>query len=89
MGYQKRLRGEFEVDGWNTVEVIARGDSTTHLLNGQVVNQGRNVRFVDPEHLGAPRPITRGRIALEIEAAELFFRRVEIRDLGEGSGRGE
>ena len=30
-----------EVDGWNTAEVIARGDSTVHILNGQVVNQGK------------------------------------------------
>jgi hypothetical protein len=28
-----------------------------------------------------PRPITRARIALEIEAAELYFRKVELRDL--------
>ena len=28
-----------------------------------------------------PGPITRGRIALEIEAAELYFRNVELRNL--------
>jgi hypothetical protein len=81
IGYQKRQPGDIEVDGWNTVEVIARGDSTTHVLNGQVVNQGRNVRFVNPDKPGEPQPITRGRIALEIEAAELYFRNVELRNL--------
>ena len=54
---------------------------TTHVLNGQVVNQGRNVRLVDPEKPGTSRPITRGRIALEIEAAEIYFRNVEIKEL--------
>ena len=49
IGYQKRLPGEIEVDGWNTVEVIARGDSTVHILNGQVVNQGKKIRLVDPK----------------------------------------
>ncbi|MFI5454539.1 MAG: DUF1080 domain-containing protein [Isosphaerales bacterium] len=81
IGYQKRMPGEFEVDGWNTIEVIARGDTTVHILNGHVVNQARNVRFDDPAKPGSPRPITRGRIALEIEAAEMYFRNVELRPL--------
>jgi len=80
-GYQKRLPGEFEVDGWNTIEVIARGDTTVHILNGHVVNQGKNIRFDDPAKPGSPRPVTRGRIALEIEAAEIYFRNVELRRL--------
>lgn len=75
IAYQKRLPGAFEVDGWNTAEVIAKGDAITHILNGHVVNRGKNVRLN-----GAP--VVRGRIALEIEAAELDFRNVEIRDLG-------
>jgi len=81
IGYQKRMPGEFEVDGWNTIEVIARGDTTVHILNGRVVNQARNIRFDDPAKPGSPRPITRGRIALEIEAAEMSFRNVELRPL--------
>jgi hypothetical protein len=76
--YQKHLAGEFEVDGWNTIELKVRGEDTVHILNGRVVNQGRNVRLVDPDKPGASRPITRGRIALEIEAAEIYFRNVEI-----------
>lgn len=84
IAYQRHLAGEFERDGWNTAEIIARGDTTTHVLNGQVVNRGEHVRFVDPEKPDAPpRPLTRGRIALEIEAAEMDFRNVEIRLLDE------
>jgi len=81
IGYQKRLPGDFEIDGWNTVEVIARGDTTVHLLNGNVVNQGRGIRFADPKKPGSAQPVTKGRIALEIEAAEIYFRKVELRDL--------
>ena len=81
IAYQKHLAGEFEVDGWNTVEVIAKGDSTVHILNGQVVNRGEKVRFTDPEKPGSTGPVTKGRIALEIEAAEIYFRKVEIREL--------
>ncbi|MDR3633189.1 MAG: DUF1080 domain-containing protein [Isosphaeraceae bacterium] len=87
IAYQKRLPGDFEVDGWNTAEIIARGDTTVHILNGRVVNQGKNIRFVDPDKPGAPRPLTRGRIALEIEAAEMDFRKVEIRLFDDTAGQ--
>ena len=55
-----------------------RGATTTHILNGQVVNRGKDIRYADPKMPGSIRPITRGRIALEIEAAEIYFRDVEI-----------
>ena len=87
IAYQGHLAGDFEIDGWNTAEVIAKGDTTTHILNGKVVNEGRNIRLVDPDKPSAPpRTIIRGRVALEIEAAEIFFRNVEIRSL-EGERR--
>jgi hypothetical protein len=82
ISYQKHAAGDVEREGWNTAEVIAKGDTVTHILNGKVVNRGVGVRLVDPEHPDAPaKPITRGRIALEIEAAEIEFRNVEIRRL--------
>jgi hypothetical protein len=87
IGYQRRLPGAFEVPGWNTAEVIARGASTVHILNGHVVNQGRNIRLRNPQDASTARPLTRGRIALEIEAAEIEFRRVEIRTLENEVGR--
>jgi hypothetical protein len=61
----------------------------THILNGRVMSKGTGVRLVDPDRPGAPRPVTRGRIAMEIEAAELYFRNVEIRLLQDAIGRGE
>jgi hypothetical protein len=80
IAYQKHLAGDHEKDGWNVVEVVAKGEETTHILNGVVVNRGTGVRFVDPKGPadGAAQPLTRGRIALEIEAAEIVFRKVEI-----------
>ncbi len=56
-----------------------RGETTTHLLNGHVVNRGKDIRYADPKVPGSIRPIAKGRIALEIEAAEIYFRDVEIR----------
>ena len=84
--YQGHAADSIERDGWNDVELIVRGTEVVHKLNGRVVNHGVNVRFADPENPEGPeRPITRGRIALEIEAAERWFRNVEIRMLGESN----
>ena len=81
IAYQRHRAGDVEIDGWNTAEIIAKGDTTVHVLNGTVVNRGKNVRLRDPKDPSASTPITRGRIALEIEAAEIDFRKVEIRML--------
>ncbi len=81
IAYQKHLAGEWEVDGWNTIEVITKGATTVHILNGQTVNRGQNIRYTDPLKPGSTKPVTQGRIALEIEAAEIYFRNVEIREL--------
>jgi hypothetical protein len=82
IGYQKRLPGPFEVEGWNTAEIIAKGDTTRHILNGHVVNSGQNIRVVDQGDPKKAAPVTKGRIALEIEAAEMDFRNVQIKLLG-------
>ena len=88
--YQKHLAGEFELDGWNTAEVIAKADTVTHILNGHVVNRGTGVRLIDRTHPEVPaRTVTRGRIALELEAAEIEFRNVEIRELNVAARAGE
>lgn len=88
IAYLKHLAGEHERDGWNTAEIIARGDTVTHILNGRVMSKGTGVRLVDPDKPGAPRSVSRGRIALEIEAAELYFRNVELRLLEDAPAAG-
>jgi hypothetical protein len=87
ISYQRRSPDAQEREGWNTVEVVAEGDTTVHLLNGREVNRGRGIRFVDSEAGSPARTLTRGHIALEIEAAEIYFRNVEIRSLKAGEGR--
>lgn len=59
---------------WNTVEVIARGNSSVHIVNGVVVNRAFNITL-------AGRPLTTGRIAFQAEGAEISYRNVEIKPL--------
>lgn len=60
-GELERPRGE-----WNEVELIARGDTVRHYLNGKLVNEGVH-----------PFP-TEGKIVFQSEGAELFFRNITL-----------
>ncbi len=74
--------GDFEkLDDWNTVEVIAEGDRATQIVNGRIVNRMTNLEQPDPQNAGQFIPLRRGRIAIEIEFAEIWYRRIEVKQL--------
>jgi len=69
-----------EHDGWNTVEVIVRGDSAIYLVNGEINNYIVNLRApIGPD--GEVVPLTSGKLALQCEWAELFYRNIELLEL--------
>jgi 3-keto-disaccharide hydrolase len=81
-GDRKLKDGDFEkLDDWNVVEVIAQGDRSTHIVNGRIVNLVSRIQQPDPQNAGQFVPLTRGRIAIEIEYAECWYRRIEIKPL--------
>ena len=54
---------------WNRFEVVCTRDRITNILNGKTVNEGL-------------RPsITQGKIILQAEGAEIYFRRVDLEPL--------
>lgn len=71
-----------ETDGWNRVDVIVTGGSATQMVNGRVVNRCTDIRQPGPEDKWAP--LTAGRIAIQAEGAEVFFRAIEIRPMDGG-----
>jgi hypothetical protein len=75
--------GNFEMlDGWNTVEVIFQGDRAAQIVNGRCVNVVTNLQQPDPATPGSYIPLTRGKIAIEIEFAEIWYRRIEVKAIG-------
>lgn len=67
-----------EHDGWNTVEVIVRGNNATYVVNAKVNNKAANIQeMVNNQWV----PLARGRLALQLEGAEVFYRNIEIKDL--------
>jgi hypothetical protein len=69
-----------EYPGWNTVEVIVRGDRATHIVNGVI-----NMRVSDLKSWDAATSswvkLDHGKIALQAESAELFYRNIKVRPL--------
>jgi hypothetical protein len=81
--WRKIKDGDFEhLDGWNTVEVIWQGDRAAHILNGRCVNVISDLQQPDPKNKENFIPLTRGRIAIQIEYAEIWYRRIEVKALG-------
>ena len=95
-----RQRNFEKLDDWNTVEIIAKDDRLAFLVNGRLVNSLFNIQAPDPpapENAGPNanaaqafptggnfRRLDRGKVALEIEFAEIWYRNVQIRPLGAG-----
>lgn len=66
------------LDGWNRVEAIVHADeSAEHIINGTTVARITNLREEDGS------PVREGKIALQLEGAEILYRDVKIRELGE------
>lgn len=69
-----------EYPGWNTLEVIARGDRVTHIVNGVVNLRVSDLKSWDTG-TNAWVKLDHGKIALQAESAEVFYRNIKIRPL--------
>jgi hypothetical protein len=75
--------GDFENrDGWNSIDVILQGDRATHIVNGRIVNNVRDIQQPDPSHPSQMIPLTSGKILLEAEGSEIWFRDIRVKPLG-------
>jgi hypothetical protein len=64
---------------WTTLELICFEGKSLHIVNGHVVMVLKNSRYIDAQ--GQDVPMTSGRIQLQSEAAEVFYRDIKIRKL--------
>ncbi|HEX2532343.1 MAG TPA: DUF1080 domain-containing protein [Chitinophagaceae bacterium] len=83
-GYCLRSENRESPEGeWTELELITIGDKSLHIVNGTVVMVLRNSRYVKD---GQSIPLTKGKIQLQSEAAEVFFKDIQIRPLTEMPG---
>ena len=64
---------------WNTLELICFEGKSLHIVNGRVVMVLKNSRYIQPD--GKEIPMTSGKIQLQSEAAEVFYRDIRIKPL--------
>jgi hypothetical protein len=70
LGFRGRQDVESPYGQWTRLEVIAEGDRITNVVNGTVVNQA------------SQSSLREGRIMVQSEGAEIYFRRIELQPLG-------
>jgi hypothetical protein len=81
----KRLRcfkfpdAEKPTGEWNILEVYCVGDTSVHVVNGKTVMTLFHSR--QPGEDGKHLPLTKGKIQLQSEGAEVFYRDIEIRSI--------
>ncbi|WP_417367404.1 3-keto-disaccharide hydrolase [Flavobacterium beibuense] len=63
---------------WTQLELICFGDKSLHIVNGKVVMVLQNSRYVEE---GKNYPLTKGKIQLQSEAAEAYFKDVKIKNI--------
>ncbi len=60
---------------WNTVDIYCLGGTSVHVMNGQVVMRLFNSR---QPFQGREIPLTKGKIQIQTEGAEVFYRNIQI-----------
>jgi hypothetical protein len=65
---------------WNTLEILCFGNRCVHIANGKVVMALRNPRYQDK---GDSLPMFGGKFQIQSEAAEVFYRDIEVRTISE------
>ncbi|RDC62357.1 3-keto-disaccharide hydrolase [Adhaeribacter pallidiroseus] len=65
---------------WTDIELICYQDKSLHIVNGHVVMVLQNSRYVENDKT---IPLTKGKLQLQSEAAEVFYKDVKIKSLPE------
>ncbi len=69
---------ELPVGQWNTLEIHSDRGKVQHRINGQLAASYENTRS---KLNGVEAPLLRGRIQLQSESGEIYFRNVELRTI--------
>jgi hypothetical protein len=77
----KAFDNEKPTGSWNTVEVLCLRGTCVHAVNGKVNLVLTNPR--QPTADGGTVPLTKGRLQIQTEGAEVFYRHIEVRPITE------
>jgi len=63
---------------WNRLELVCFADDCVHIVNGKVVMALHHARYRDGDHWV---PMTEGKLQIQSEAAEVYYRNIQIRPI--------
>ena len=69
---------EDRVGQWNRLELVCYQADCVHVVNGRVVMALKSSRYKDGDRFV---PMTGGKLQFQSEAAEVFYRGIEIRSI--------
>lgn len=70
---------ELPVGQWNRLDLYVVGDRAVHVVNGVPVAEIRDMATIAPD--GSRQPLTHGRIQLQSEGAETWFRNITVQPI--------
>jgi hypothetical protein len=70
VGFRGRHDVESPFGEWTRVECVCRDDTITNIVNGKVVNRARGLA------------LSRGRVLIQTEGAEIWIRKIELTPMG-------
>jgi len=83
-GEDSRCRkiADYERSGeWNQLDLVCIGDKSYHLVNGKVVMVVENSVAYNKD--GTTAPLAKGKIQIQSEGAEVYYKDIEIRSISE------
>ncbi len=81
---KKAKDAEKPLGEWNTIDLYCFGQTSVHVVNGQVVMVNTNCSKIEN---GQKIPLTKGKIQIQSEGGEFFIRKVELEKIKEIPGK--
>jgi len=75
---QKATDAEKPSGQWNTLDLYCYGDTSVHVINGKVMMVLYNSRQMEN---GQTLPLTKGKLQIQSEGAEIFYKDIKIQPL--------
>jgi hypothetical protein len=74
----RKMRAETPNNDWTEIELVCFEGKSLHIVNGKVVMVLQNSRYFDGEKF---IPLTDGKIQLQSEAAEVYYKNIKIKPI--------
>jgi hypothetical protein len=68
-----------EAPGWNSIDIVVTDSTVAHFLNGTLLVTATNRLLNWPS--AAPRALKTGKIQLQSEGSEIYFRNVRVKPM--------